>query len=310
METTLELNKLTKNELLAKCEELGISKCKTKNKNELISLINNITKDNNTNNVSPLRYPGGKTRACKIIEQILIENFDITQFDTILSPFFGGGSFEFYMQNKYNYTLLVNDKFTPLYNFWKQIKINKDELCYELNKINIVSKQLFTEYRNTIMELNNDMLQQSIQYFIINRCSFSGATLSGGFSEEASIKRYTPSSINRIMSLDFKNLDIYNFDFEYFINNFMGEKTFMFLDPPYYLEKQSKLYGNNGDMHENFNHELLFEVLKTRTNWLMTYNNCEYIKKLYKDYLIIDVNWNYGMNKTKLSSEIIILAKL
>ena len=327
----MELTKLTKTELLQKCHEYGITKCKNKNKSELIDLINiknsennkknknennennknenNTIKENKLNNISPLRYPGGKTRACKIIDNIITEHFDLTQFNTLCSPFFGGGSFEFYFQNKYNHKLIVNDKFTPLYNFWKQIKTNKDLLYDELNKITSVSKEQFTNYRNTIMKLNDNMLQQAIQYFIINRCSFSGATLSGGFSEEASLKRYTPSSINKIRSLDFTNIDIYNFDFEYFINNFTNEKTLIFLDPPYYLEKQSKLYGNNGDMHENFNHESLYNLIKTKKKWLITYNNCEYIKNLYKDYLIIDVNWSYGMNKSKTSSEIIIISK-
>ena len=83
----------------------------------------------------------------------------------------------------------------------------------------------------------------------------------------------------------------------------------MFLDPPYYLEKQSKLYGNHGDMHENFNHQLLFDVIKMKKNWVITYNNCEYIKTLYKDFTIIDVNWSYGMNTSKKSSEIIIISK-
>ena len=249
----MDLSKLSKNELLIKCNELGIKHCKSKKKIYLIDLINkfseNITeKKHTTCNISPLRYPGGKTRACKIINDIITEHFDITQFDTLISPFFGGGSFEFYFQNKYNHKLIVNDKFTPLYNFWKQIKNNKLVLCEELNKIQSVSKEAFYNYRNTIMELNDDLLQQALQYFVINRCSFSGATLSGGFSEEASLKRFTPSSINKIRSLDFTNIDIHNFDFEYFINNFANENAFMFLDPPYYLEKQSKLYGNNGDM--------------------------------------------------------------
>ena len=38
-----ELNKLSKNELLTKCEELGVSKCKSKSKGELIVLINSKT---------------------------------------------------------------------------------------------------------------------------------------------------------------------------------------------------------------------------------------------------------------------------
>lgn len=263
-----------------------------------------------TTNVSPLRYPGGKTRACKIIENVILQHFDITSFDTIISPFFGGGSFEFYMQNKYGVMLKVNDKFTPLYNFWKQVKINKAILCEELREIKAVSKEQFIAYRKTIMDLQANILQQATQYFVINRCSFSGSTLSGGFSEEASSKRFTQSSINRIEALDLTNIEIYNEDFYDFVNTYTPiEKALLFLDPPYYLESKSKLYGNNGDLHEGFNHNLLFELLTTKKNWVLTYNNCEYIRNLYNDYIILDVNWSYGMNTTKASSEIIIISK-
>ena len=165
------------------------------------------------NNKSPIRYPGGKTRACKILDKVINDYFDISNIDIIISPFFGGGSFEFYMQNKYGLKLIVNDKFIPLYNFWQQVKIDKNKLCEELRKITEVSKEDFIQYRNTIMDLNDNILEQAIQYFIINRCSFNGSTLSGGFSEEASKKRYTPSSINKIELLNFDNIDIYNKDF-------------------------------------------------------------------------------------------------
>ena len=40
----MNINNLTKKELLIKCEELGIIKCKSKNKTELINLINNNIK--------------------------------------------------------------------------------------------------------------------------------------------------------------------------------------------------------------------------------------------------------------------------
>jgi DNA adenine methylase len=261
-----------------------------------------------TTNKSPLRYPGGKTRACKILDKIINDYYDINEFDTILSPFFGGGSFEFYMQNKYHLKLIVNDKFTPLYNFWKQVKIDKTVLCDELRKITSITKEDFINYRKIIMTLNDNILEQALYYFIINRCSFSGSTLSGGFSLESSKKRFTQSSINNIESLDFTNIDIYNNDFADFINENCENKRLIFLDPPYYLEKKSKLYGNNGDMHENFNHQLLFELIKTKRNWIITYNNCDYIKSLYKDFRIIDVNWSYGMNNDKKSSEIVIIS--
>jgi len=263
-----------------------------------------------TKNVSPLRYPGGKTRACKVLDEIVQANFDLSTIDNLVSPFMGGGSFEFYFQNKYKKELIVNDKFAPLYNFWLQVKTNKRQLCDELRKMPTVSKDEFTNYRNTILGLADNVIEQAKLYFIINRCSFSGATLSGGYSEEASKKRYTASSIDRVEALDLSHMTIYNDDFEPFLCEHTTSKSFIFLDPPYYLQKKSNLYGNNGDMHEKFDHNKLFDVIKNKTNWLMTYNNCEYIRELYKQYVIIEVDWNYGMNKSKLSSEIVILSIL
>ena len=38
-------------------------------------------------NKSSLRYPGGKTKACKILHEILINYFDLEKFEHIISPF-------------------------------------------------------------------------------------------------------------------------------------------------------------------------------------------------------------------------------
>jgi DNA adenine methylase len=82
----------------------------------------------------------------------------------------------------------------------------------------------------------------------------------------------------------------------------------LFLDPPYYLGHGSKLYGNKGNLHIRFDHAKLANILKNKQNWIMTYNDCEYIRVLYKDYEIIDTNWTYGMNASKESSEIIVIS--
>jgi DNA adenine methylase len=251
---------------------------------------------------SPLRYPGGKTRACDILDEIINEKgFDKS---VVISPFFGGGSFEFFLRTKYDSKLIVNDKFKPLISFWKSVQTRKVELCGELRKLlNVVSKSIFSTMRDTIMEDTDDFIQ-GYKYFVINRCSFSGATLSGGFSTESSKKRFTESSIKRTEDLNLNDIEFHNLDFEIFLK---GKKGLIFLDPPYYLNEKSKLYGKNGDMHENFNHEKLFQVLNKRKNWIMTYNNCDYIRDLYKNYEIREVKWSYGMNTSKDSSEIVII---
>jgi|SRR3989344_377505 len=257
-------------------------------------------------NVSPLRYPGGKSRACIILDEVLNKYYDVEQFTHVISPFFGGGSFEFYLQNTYNWNIIANDKFLPLYSFWIACKNNKDKMCKKLyKKINNITRKHFYKYREKIMNEEN-VLKQGCYYFMINRCSFSGATLSGGFSKEASKKRFTTSSVKRIENLDLSCFEMYNDDFKVILTKYNNDAYFMFLDPPYYIDNP-KLYGNNGDMHENFDHKKLYKYISKKINWILTYNDCYYIRNLYNKYTIINVNWKYGMNKTKQSSEIIIL---
>lgn len=257
------------------------------------------------NNKSPLRYPGGKTRACKIIECELLKYVDLRSFNTIVSPFFGGGSFEFYIQNKYGLDIIANDKFGPLYTFWHNAKHNNEMLCNAITALRPANKEQFIDYRNGIMSVD-DSLTCAAWYFVINRCSFSGATLSGGFSKQAAEKRFTESSIDRIKDLNLTRSEFHNEDFTTFLTK-KYENSLLFLDPPYYLQKASKLYGKNGDMHESFDHEGLFKALDNTRNWVLCYNDCSYIRKLYTKYTIIAVDWSYGMNKTKKSSEILIL---
>ena len=69
--------------------------CKPKNIKDL--LISNYSLDNidklpinliyKITNVSPLRYPGGKTKTCNKLYEILTTYFDLSKFKTIISPF-------------------------------------------------------------------------------------------------------------------------------------------------------------------------------------------------------------------------------
>lgn len=260
-----------------------------------------LTKQNNKF-VSLLRYPGGKSKAIKILEKYIPNNID-----ELYSPFFGGGSFELFLTNKHNMKIFANDKFEPLINFWKLLKKNSEKIVKEVNDIHPITKDKFNEYKENLQNEDIDKFIRGAYYYAINRSSFSGSTTSGGFSKESAKNRFNKASIERLEEINLDNIEFSNKDFTKFIDNIPDEK-FIFLDPPYYLGDKSKLYGNNGDLHENFNHKKLSEILKTKNMWLLCYNDCEFIRKLYKKYEIIEVAWNYGMNKSKKSSEIIILS--
>jgi DNA adenine methylase len=76
-----------------------------------------------------------------------------------------------------------------------------------------------------------------------------------------------------------------------------GEDVFIFADPPYYSVKKSKLYGKDGILHTSFDHDRLFETIKTSNHKvLLTYDNCDFIMEKYKDFNIKSWELQYGMN--------------
>jgi DNA adenine methylase len=249
---------------------------------------------------SPLRYPGGKTRACK-----LLWTFIPSSTHTIVSPFFGGGSFELFCASK-GLEVYGNDAFQPLTIFWNTLKETPEDLAEATELIRPLSKAEFYRIRQSILTLDDPLLV-SAYYFAINRSSFSGSTFCGGYAPQAAEGRFTESSIQRLRTTKMKNIkSVENLDFEEFIEMHPPkEGVILFLDPPYYISNY--LYGRDGDHHEAFRHEMLSNILKNRKDWILCYNDCKYIRDLYKSCRIEKVSWAYGMNASKESNEIVIL---
>lgn len=250
--------------------------------------------------MSVLRYPGGKTRAAAILEKYIPEDVD-----TLCSPFFGGGSFELFLKNKRNIKIIANDKYEPLINFWKVLQENKEILHQQVKEIKAVFNQdMFKVCKVKLHDISVDKVERAACFFAVNRSSFSGSTCSGGFSKESAEKRFNDSSIGKLLEIDLSDIEFYNEDFQTFVER--HPNTFMYLDPPYYLESKSRLYGDQGNLHINFNHNKLAELLAPRQLWVMSYNDCTKVRELYKDCVVDEASWAYGMNKKKTSCEVVI----
>ena len=251
---------------------------------------------------SPLRYPGGKSRAVKFLYQYFPKDFKIYK-----EPFFGGGSVGIYIaQTMKNIKIYANDLNYELYCFWNSLKMQPDKLIegiVELKSKFKNGKDLynFILYRR---DFNLSMLERGIDFFILNRITFSGIVDSGGFSQKAYESRFTISSIDRLKNT-YRVIKNFNFSCDNFFNLVNSDldnqkDIFIFLDPPYYSSIKSKLYGKKGILHSNFNHENLRDYLyQTKSKFLLTYDNCEYIKELYKDFYMLEWNLQYGMNNYK-----------
>ena len=253
---------------------------------------------------SPLRYPGGKTRAIKILDKYVSQYYPTRSI--LLSPFFGGGSFELFMKAK-GLTIVGNDLFNPLYIFWKTLQTNKKRLVNDIKNKMPITKEDFLNFRSTIC--NSEDFEKASSYFVINRSSFSGATLCGGFSQQAADKRLTESSVKKLDNCNVDNITFTNLDCCLFLEqNPETDNTVVYADPPYYIK--TYIYGKDGDMHEHFNHEAFSKCIQNRNDWIISYNDCDYIRNLYKGCRIFKESWSYGMNTSKKSSEIIILPPL
>lgn len=254
---------------------------------------------------SPLRYPGGKNRAVKIISKL------VPKFDEFREPFVGGGSvFSYFRQAMPNRIFWINDLYFELYIFWEAVKENISgvvEQVAEWRKNFESGKELHKFLQNG--RENFTPTQIAAAFFVLNRITFSGTTLSGGFSELAFKGRFTDSSIKRLLDISsiMDGVEVTNFDYGDVISappRSKNGEVFIFLDPPYYSATKSALYGKNGHLHKSFDHERFAGEMKNCSyKWLITYDDSPYIRDLFSFAHIVPWNLTYGMRNVTEQSD-------
>ncbi|MBE8987157.1 DNA adenine methylase [Nostoc sp. LEGE 12450] len=251
---------------------------------------------------SPLRYPGGKSKAINQIAEYLPESFS-----EFREPFVGGGSVFIYLRQKFPHIKIwINDLNRELFLFWKFAQSDIAQLVKEIRNIKIKytdGKLLFRDL--TSVDVNNlPDLERAVRFFVLNRITFSGTVESGGFSEQAFHKRFTDSSIERLEKLEnilSENVQITNLDYSHLLKP-EGEDVFLFLDPPYFSAKKSKLYGKDGNLHTYFEDQRFAELLQQcHHRWLITYDNSTQILENFQWANIAEWELQYGMNNYKQS---------
>lgn len=248
---------------------------------------------------SPLRYPGGKQKA---IPQI--SRFIPPKFKEFREPFVGGGSVFFHvLQQHHHKPCWVNDLNPELYYFWYQVKTNLPELVesvWKVKKQTTDGRALFKSLAATDTSTMSP-LYRAVRFFVLNRITFSGTIESGGYSSASFNGRFTDSSIERLAALDgcFINTRVTNLDYSTLLTE-PGEDVFIFLDPPYLSKTLSKLYGKRGDLHTCFDHSRFAKLMSECSHkWLITYDNCEQVRRSFSFAYIYEWELQYGMNNYK-----------
>ena len=247
---------------------------------------------------TPLRYPGGKSRACKKMDPFFP---DLRDYDAYYEPFLGGGSVALHITKKYpKLKIIVNDLYEPLYNFWLRLQVDGDYVHSQLQQLKSrypdrgSARGLFLDAKEKLYDLEISDKDRAVCFYIINKCSFSGLTESSSFSEQASDANFSMRGIDKlpVYSKLIKDWYITNVDYRHLLGD--GEKTFVYLDPPYDIK--DNLYGRKGSMHKKFDHDDFAKNCEIyNSEMLISYNSDQLVKDRFKDWNCAEFDLTYTM---------------
>ncbi len=249
---------------------------------------------------TPLRYPGGKSRACTKMGQHF-PNFD--KYTEFREPFIGGGSVAIYITKMYPHLRIwVNDLYEPLVNFWRQLQENGVELSKELTTLKEkhnapdTARVLFTSNKERINSSDCTSLDRAVAFYIVNKCSFSGLTESSSFSAQASDSNFSFRGIEKLPEYSeiISDWRITNRSYDYLMTEDLHDDIFMYLDPPYDIK--DNLYGKKGEMHKRFDHDQFAHNCDLHSiDMMVSYNSTQLIRDRFKGWSAAEFDLTYTM---------------
>lgn len=260
-----------------------------------------------------IAYPGGKWRFWEYIRDYIPR--DIKEWR---EPFFGGGSMGLSIADDPEFKVekfVVGDLAPEIWAFWVGIRdygeevkklvvdifnrvcptqievraMNKNDSAYEKKReiAEEEAKRLW-DWTQTVDCNILGLAGRAARIYLVNRISFSGC----GDSGTLSIDRFFRCNFNLIDRITdaqklLQKMEILNCDFETTLEGVDKDKGFVFLDPPYFAQTSSGLYGKEGDTHKGFPHDRFAEVVKKLPcRWFITYDDSIKVRKMFSGYYI------------------------
>ena len=247
---------------------------------------------------TPLRYAGGKSRACVKMDPYFP---DLRDYDEFRESFLGGGSVAIHITKKYPLLdIWVNDLYEPLVNFWQQLQTFGYDLKSELvdrklaNNTPELARELFLKSKDHINDKTQSNFNRAVAFYIVNKCSFSGLTESSSFSPQASNSNFSLRGIYKLPEYSklIEKWRITNYSYDYLMDGNKG--AFMYLDPPYDIK--DNLYGHKGSMHKGFDHDkFAADCDANDMDQLVSYNSDQLVKDRFKDWNAAEFDLTYTM---------------
>jgi site-specific DNA-adenine methylase len=255
---------------------------------------------------TPLRYPGGKSRALSKLFQYLP---DLKEFEEYREPFLGGGSMALEVSKRYPHLdIWVNDLYEPLYNFWRELQDHGHEIKDILLQLKqrhpdpTSAKKLFLDAKEYLAGSSTtgkfppytESIWRAVSFYVVNKCSFSGLTESSSFSKQASDSNFSFNGIEKLTDYQalIGNWKFTNLHYEKLFSD--SKRVFIYSDPPYDIK--SNLYGRRGSMHKCFSHDdFASDSDRYVSPHLVSYNSSQLVKERFQGWTVAEFAHTYTM---------------
>lgn len=247
-----------------------------------------------------LAYMGGKSLlAKKIVAKIPKHN--------CYCEVFAGAAWILFKKEESDVEI-INDINTDLVTLYRVIKLHLEEFIRYLKWI-LVSRDEFERFKLENQETLTD-IQRAVRFYYLLKLGYAARIKDPSFSITTTSKpRLNLLRIEEELSavhLRLARVYIENRPFEAVISRFDKPDTFYYVDPPYYGFED--YYGPGCFKREDF--AVLKEILSGITGkFIMSINDVEEIRSLFKDFKIESVETSYlagGAHKKKAVSELLI----
>lgn len=293
----MEHTNKSRKELLAKCDEYGITNYKSKKKSDLIDLLNGVA--NTRKLLKPLiKWSGGKVDEIKMFDKYFPENYNI-----YIEPFIGGGAVYFHLNPS---KAVISDVHSELIDLYKCISEGKAKDIFEFMENSPNDEATYYNIRDTMVI--NDALDIAKRFYYQRKTCFRGM-LRYNRDKKFNIPfgRYKTINYTELLNKDYETLlnrtEIYNEKFEVIFEKFNDETNFMFLDPPYDSEFTDYGYCSFGKEEQR---KLASLFKTTKIKCLMIIGKTKFIEELYTGYIVAeyDKKYKFKLYNNRIGDEI------
>lgn len=214
-----------------------------------------------------------------MLRKTIVENFpDQGSYNRYIEVF-GGAGWVLFGKDKHAEMEIYNDINGELVNLFRVIKCHPDALQKELEWI-MMSREQFFDSIQVVRGLTD--IQRAARFWVAIKESFGSDCRSFGCR-----KRNLISAVGylKMVSDRLNGVIIENVDFERLIRTYDRPDALFYLDPPYYNAEH--YYPDRFQPEDHGRLKRSLDNIKGK--FILSYNDCQAIRDLYKDYTIIGV---------------------